>query len=66
MKELIRFSGLQCSGASYGTNLKPDGKKTILETPVIVTLAIFYWVYQSALEQLLNVREANDKWSLHN
>ena len=23
MKELIRFSGLQCSGASYGTNLKP-------------------------------------------
>ena len=24
MKELIRFSGLQCSGASYGTNLKPE------------------------------------------
>ena len=24
MKELIRFSGLQCSGASYGTILKPE------------------------------------------
>ena len=24
MKELIRFSGLQCSSASYGTNLKSE------------------------------------------
>ena len=24
IKELIRFSGLQCSGASHGTNLKPE------------------------------------------
>ena len=24
MKELIRLSGLQCSRASYGTNLKPE------------------------------------------